>query len=88
MGEHRHAERFARFVHVRHLLAQVGRHRRPVRLVVGGELVYSTDDENAALDKLQDLALDYYESGYPDPSTISLVRHGETESLPDWESIH
>ena len=57
-------------------------------ILVGGELVYSTDDENAALDKLQDLALDYYESGYPDPSTISLVRHGETESLPDWESIH
>ena len=37
--EHRHAQRLACFVHVRDLLAQVRRHRRPVRLVVGGELV-------------------------------------------------
>jgi hypothetical protein len=45
---------------------------------VGRELVYSTDDENDALDKIQDLALEYYESGHPDPSIVELVRHGET----------
>ena len=53
---------------------------------VSGELVYSTNDEDAALDKLQDLALDYYETGVPDPSTIEYVRHGEIESLPDREN--
>ena len=55
---------------------------------VSGELVYSTNDEDAALDKLQDLALDYYETGVPDPSTIEYVRHGETQSFPDWEDNH
>ena len=55
---------------------------------VSGELVYSTNDENAALDKIQDLAVDYYETGVPDPSTIEYVRHGETQSVPDGESIH
>ena len=34
-----HAERLAGFAHERHLLGEVGRHRRAVRLVVGGELV-------------------------------------------------
>ena len=37
--QHRHAECRASLVHVRHLLAQVGRHGRAIRLVVGGELV-------------------------------------------------
>ena len=53
---------------------------------VSGELVYSTNDEDAALDKIQDLAVDYYETGHPDPSTIEYVRHGEIESLPDREN--
>jgi len=53
---------------------------------VSGELVFSTNDEDAALDKIQDLALDYYETGHPDPSTIEYVRHGEIESLPNWEN--
>ena len=53
---------------------------------VSGELVYSTNDEIAALDKIQDLALDYHETGVPDPSTIEFVRHGETESLPNREN--
>ena len=34
-----HAERFAGLSHQWHLLGQVGRHRRAVRLVVGGEVV-------------------------------------------------
>ena len=55
---------------------------------VSGELVHSTNDEEDALDKIQDLALQYYESGHPDPSTIEYVRHGETQSIPDGESIH
>jgi hypothetical protein len=36
-GDDGHAHRFARGVHPRDLLRQVGRHRRAVRLVVGGE---------------------------------------------------
>lgn len=55
---------------------------------VSGELVFSTNDEDAALDKIQDLALDYYETGVPDPSTIEYVRHGETQSIPDWEETY
>jgi DNA modification methylase len=54
-------------------------------IYVSGELVYSTSDEYAALDKLQDLAVDYYSTGTPDPSTIEFVRHGETQSIIDWE---
>ena len=34
-----HAQRLARLVHVRDLLAQIGRHRRTIGLVVGGQLV-------------------------------------------------
>src|SRR6188472_152473 len=37
-GEDRHAERFTRLVHPRNLFGEVGRHRRPVGLVVGGHL--------------------------------------------------
>ena len=37
VGQHRHAEGFARLAHPRRLFDQVGGHRRPVRLVVGGE---------------------------------------------------
>ena len=37
-GQHRDAERLAGLAHPRHLLGQVGRHRRTVRLVVGGQL--------------------------------------------------
>jgi len=55
---------------------------------VSGELVYSVNNEDDALDKLQDLALEYYETGSPDPSTIEFIRHGETQSIPDGESIH
>ena len=55
---------------------------------VSGELVFSTNDENAALDKLQDLALDYYETGVPNPSTIEYLRHGETQSVPEWEETY
>ena len=55
---------------------------------VGPELVHSTDSEDDALDKIQDLALQYYESGHPDPSTISFVRHGETQSFPDGEGFY
>jgi|TARA_Y100000033_G_C2742501_1_gene109287 phosphate uptake regulator len=55
---------------------------------VSGELVYSVNNEDDALDKLQDLALKYYETGSPDPSTIEFIRHGETQSIPDGESIH
>ena len=47
-----------------------------------------TDSEDDALDKIQDLALQYYESGHPDPSTISFVRHGETQSFPDGEGFY
>ena len=45
---------------------------------VSGELVYSVNNEDDALDKLQDLALEYYETGSPNPSTVEFIRHGET----------
>ena len=57
-------------------------------IYVSGELVFSTNNEDAALDKMQDLALDYYSTGVPDPSTIEFVRYGETESIPHWEKTN
>jgi len=43
-------------------------------------------EEDSALDFIEDLALQYYETGDPDPSTITLdILNGEIEVIPEWE---
>ena len=57
------------------------------RVLVEGRVVFS-GNEDEALDMIQDLSVQYYETGEPHPSTITLERipdYGEIESLPDWE---
>ena len=50
------------------------------RVIVDGRVIFSgTEDE--ALDMIEDLSIQYYETGSPDPSTITLERipyNGET----------
>ena len=41
------------------------------RVCVNGRIVFS-GDEDSALDFIEDLALQFYETGSPDPSTITL----------------
>ncbi len=43
-SEHGHAEGFARLAHPGHLFDEVGRHRRPIGLVVGGQFARGTSD--------------------------------------------
>jgi len=43
------------------------------RVLVEGRVVFS-GNEDEALDMIEDLSLQYYETGSPDPSTISLER--------------
>jgi len=43
------------------------------RICVEGRVVFS-GDEDEALDMIQDLSVQYYETGSPDPSTITLER--------------
>ena len=43
------------------------------RVCVDGRVVFS-GNEDEALDMIEDLSLQYYETGSPDPSTISLER--------------
>ena len=45
-------------------------------IYVDDQLVFSTEDELEALDKIQDLSEEYFEKGHPDPSTVQLVRYG------------
>jgi len=60
------------------------------RVLVEGRVVFSgTEDE--ALDMITDLSLQYYETGSPNPSTITLERipdYGEIEGFPDRENDH
>ena len=43
------------------------------RVLVEGRVVFS-GSEDEALDMIEDLSLQYYDTGSPDPSTISLER--------------
>jgi len=43
------------------------------RVLVDGRVVFS-GNEDEALDMIEDLSLQYYDTGSPDPSTISLER--------------
>jgi hypothetical protein len=57
------------------------------RVLVEGRVVFS-GNEDEALDMITDLSIQYYETGSPNPSTITLERipdNGEIESIPDWE---
>ena len=54
------------------------------RVYVDGRVVFS-GSEDEALDMITDFSIQYYETGEPHPSTISLERipdNGETESIP------
>lgn len=43
-------------------------------------------EEDSALDFIEDLAVQYYETGDPDPSTITLdILNVEIEVIPEWE---
>jgi len=57
------------------------------RVYVDGRVVFS-GNEDEALDIITDLSIQYYETGSPDPSTITLERipdNGKIESIPNWE---
>ena len=57
------------------------------RVLVEGRVVFS-GNEDEALDMITDLSIQYYETGSPNPSTITLERipdNGEIESIPNWE---
>jgi hypothetical protein len=43
------------------------------RVCVEGRVVFS-GNEDEALDMIQDLSIQYYETGLPDPSTVTLER--------------
>ena len=43
------------------------------RILVEGRVVFS-GNEDEALDMITDLSVQYYETGQPDPSTITLER--------------
>ena len=55
------------------------------RVCINGRMVFS-GEEDSALDFIEDLALQYYETGNPDPSTITLdILNVEIEVIPEWE---
>jgi len=52
------------------------------RVCIDGRVIFS-GDEDSALDFIDDLAMQFYETGDPDPATITLdILNGETEVIP------